>query len=550
MVIDIAKAGEGALALLNGVSAIIHNAPFDLAFLQHAGVTLGKVHDSMQAAILTLGKNKCSLAAAVKHYCKTDLDKELQASDWSAAALSEDQIRYAARDVIWLWRLCPSLFADLGPQASAYKIQAAAAPAVARLNTAGAAFDLEAHADTLRALAEAEEITRADYRAACLAIGKPDLALTIPETAREIGAVLTALLTADELAEWKQTKKSRALSTERAELQKALHHLPIVHLVELSELDAPRLSFGETLRFLVSPATGRVYPHYQIAGAPTGRSSTSKPNIQGAPRDLRVRRAFKAADGYVFVAADYSCMELRAAAYFFDDPQLAAVFDRRDDPHRLTASYVAGRSPETITDEERNRAKAVNFGTIYGIGPAGLAAQIWKNYRLVVTLSDAEKLISGFAGLYPKMIAHRRDYAGVCQRRGAIIIGPDWRVGKGRIVPLDRLPKDQWTTTCGFSYPIQGTCADISMAALTAVDRRLIAEKIDGRLVAWIHDELIVEARETHVDQVKAILQAEMESAFVGTFPAATLRGLIEVKVALDWAAVKAKSPAAEIVEG
>ena len=106
-------------------------------------------------------------------------------------------------------------------------------------------------------------------------------------------------------------------------------------LIELSELDGLRLSFGEPLRFLVSPVTDRVHPRYQICGAPTGRSSTSKPNIQGAPRDPRIRGVFKAADGYVLVAADYNCMELRGAAYFFDDPQLAAVFERGDDPHQV-----------------------------------------------------------------------------------------------------------------------------------------------------------------------------------------------------------------------
>jgi hypothetical protein len=108
-------------------------------------------------------------------------------------------------------------------------------------------------------------------------------------------------------------------------------------------------------------------------------------------------------------------MELRAAAYFFYDPQLAAVFERGDDPHRLTAAHVAGRPLDTITDEERSKAKNVNFGTIYGIGPASLVAQVWKNYRLVISLDDAEGLLAGFTSLYPTMIAHRRDYTEACQ---------------------------------------------------------------------------------------------------------------------------------------
>ena len=164
----------------------------------------------------------------------------------------------------------------------------------------------------------------------------------------------------------------------------------------------------------------------------------------------------------------------------------------------------------------------------------------------MISLEEAENLIAGFASLYPVMIEHRRDYAAVCQARGRIVIGPEWREGKGRIVPLDRLPKDQSTLTCAYSYPIQGICADITMKALTEVDRRLLDENIDGQLVGWIHDELIVEALEADVDQVKAILQGAMEQAVVDTFPAATRNNLIEVKVALNWAAIKEKPKALE----
>ena len=182
-VIDIAKAGAEALGLMQGRSAVIHGATFDLAHLGHRGVDLGRVHDTQQAARLTLGASKCSLAAAVKHYLKVELDKGLQASDWAAPELSEDQLRYAARDVIWLWRLCPPLFKDLSDQGqvSAYKIQVAAAPAIARMNVAGIAIDLDQHADTLRALAEADATACAGFQDACVQMGRPDLARADPE---------------------------------------------------------------------------------------------------------------------------------------------------------------------------------------------------------------------------------------------------------------------------------------------------------------------------------------------------------------------------------
>jgi DNA polymerase I-like protein with 3'-5' exonuclease and polymerase domains len=280
-VIDLSKAGQHVLELLRGADAVIYNAPFDLAFLDRLGIALGRVHDSQQAARLTVGASKCSLAAAAKHYLKVTLDKELQASDWGVPSLSEDQIRYAARDAIWLWRLCPPLFRDLKPQVSAYKIQAAVAPAIARMNNAGITLDLDAHAGAMQAFAEADATASAAYREACIEIGKPDLAAKTPKTAREVAAFLNAILTEGELANWPCTKKTGALSTAIPALWQAAHYPPIPPLIELSKLNGLRSSFGELLRFRVSPITDRIHPHYQLAGAATGRSTSSEPNIQG-----------------------------------------------------------------------------------------------------------------------------------------------------------------------------------------------------------------------------------------------------------------------------
>ena len=180
-VVDLAKAGPEALELLRNVDTVSHGSVFDLGHLAHRGVNLRKVHDSQQAARLVLGASKCSLAATVKHYLKVDLDKELQTSNWAAPELSEDQLRYAARDVIWLWRACPPLFKDLAPQAGAYRIQAAAAHAIGRLDVAGIAIDLDRHTEVLRALAERDGIACAGFSTACIEMGRPDLALKGPE---------------------------------------------------------------------------------------------------------------------------------------------------------------------------------------------------------------------------------------------------------------------------------------------------------------------------------------------------------------------------------
>jgi DNA (cytosine-5)-methyltransferase 1 len=337
-VIDVFRAGQRVLSLLEGVNAVIHNAAFELAHLGHASVALGKVHDTQQAAKLVLGLHKSALAPTVKHYFGVELDKDPRASDWAAPILSEGQLRYAARDVIWLMRLCPPLYRDVAPQISVYKVQVAAVPAIARMNRAGVAFDLAGHAEALQVFADEDEVACAAYRDACAAMGRPELMARVPRRDGEVAGFLKAVLTEGELKGWKRIDKPWELSTARSELRKAIRYPPVAPLIELSELDGVRLSFGETLRFLVSPVTGRLHPGYQVAGSPSGRSSCSRPNIQGAPRNPKIRALFKAADGCALVAADYNAMELRGAAAFFEDQQLAAVFERGEDPHRITVT--------------------------------------------------------------------------------------------------------------------------------------------------------------------------------------------------------------------
>jgi DNA polymerase I-like protein with 3'-5' exonuclease and polymerase domains len=540
-VIDVFRVGQSILAMLEGAAAVAHNAVFELLHLGHVGIELGAVHDTQQAAKLALGLRQSSLAEVVKHYRGVKLEEETRASDWGAAILSEAQICYAARDVIWLWSICPPLFRDVAQQISVYKVQLAALPAIARMNRAGITLDLAGHAAAMQAFAEQDAAACEAYRAACIAMEHPELAEKTPRSDAEVAGFLKAVLSEGELKRWKQISKPWELSTARSELRRAIHYAPIVPLIELSELDAPRLCFGETLRFHVSPVTGRLHPSYQVCGAPSGRSSCSKPNVQGAPRNGKIRALFKAADGCVFFAADYSGMELRAAAAFFEDAALSAVFERGEDPHRITAARVTGKPLEEISDEERTHAKSTNFGTIYGISPAGLIEQIWKNSHLVVSLDEAERLLDAFGALYPDLMAHRNEYVLACQARREIVIGPEWRERRGRIVPFARLPEDQSERTCCLSYPIQGLCADVCMKAIADVDRRLREENIDARLVGWIHDELIVEGRERDGEQIKALLKDAMEQAFLAFFPNATLNKLVEVNVGANWAAVKEK---------
>ena len=151
-VIDVFQAGALALHLLKGLDVVAHHAAFELICLEAAGVDLGEVHCTMQAARLTCGERAMGLSDAVKAHLGITLDKDLQASDWSRPQLDQAQLAYAAKDVVALWRLAEAIFPTLGPQTQAYEIQIGCTPAAARMRHRGILLDLEAHAGLMQSL--------------------------------------------------------------------------------------------------------------------------------------------------------------------------------------------------------------------------------------------------------------------------------------------------------------------------------------------------------------------------------------------------------------
>jgi DNA polymerase-1 len=389
VVIDVFKAGARALELLSGVDAVAHNLAFETSYLEEAGVELGECHCTLQAVRLTLGERSTSLADAVEAYFGVVLDKTEQVSDWSAPDLTAAQLEYAALDAVMAFKLMGKVFPALGPQTSAYEIQIAAVPAVARMGRRGVWLDSNAHVEFMHAQLTKRAEAHAAYQAACRDAGLVGLATKVPATPDEKREVLNAILTSDEIARWARTKKSGALSTARNELKRANHYPPIKALVELSKIDKILTAFGLTLSVFVSPVTGRIHANYRVAATAAGRATCSYPNIQQAPRDPAFRALFKPKSGYKYVGADFASMELRAAAYVSDERAMIEAFRDGLDLHRLTASRMLSKAPEDVTDEERRAAKSVNFGAIYGSGAGRLVQTAWDQYDTVLTIDEA-----------------------------------------------------------------------------------------------------------------------------------------------------------------
>ena len=539
LVIDLDYTGASVLDLLNGVSVIAHNVGFEMSFIEAAGVALGPVHCTMQACRLMLGERADSLADGAEAYLDLKLDKTEQKGDWNSPHLTRQQIEYAALDAVVAWRIAEKILPRFDVQRSAYEIQMGAVPAAMRMEHRGFKLDVEAHARLIADLKQERIAVEQQYREACTASGHPALADTVPSTAAQKEAVLTTLLSSDELARWRRTEKSGALSTKRSELLRAGHYPPIRAMVKLSRIDKMLSSFGPTLAALVSPATGRIHAHYRVAGTASGRANCAGPNLQQIPRDPRFRALFVPAPGFVFIVADYSSIELRAAGYRSRDAAMTAAFEQGLDLHKLTAARMTGKPLEEVTDEERRGAKAVNFGAIYGQGAAGLVQSAWAQWGLVLDLTKAKAWLTTFDDTYYGFAQWRRDHHRRCEERLRIVIGKDADREIGRIYPKSRVPEGESFYTRCCNLPVQGACADASMLALTYVDDRMFAARIEGGPVAWLHDETVLEVREDQAERAAEILKQSMIDGFTETFPGAPLNGLVEPHIGLNWGEAK-----------
>ncbi len=530
---------------------------------------------------------------AASAYLGIDLPKELQISDWGAAVLSPGQLAYAALDAVVALRVWPKMRTELieKRRGSAYVLQRDVTPIVVRMEARGVCFDLVEHRRQMMDWG----ITLADARQRLVALTRQPP----PATPHKVRALLSTVLDAGTLARWPRTATGQ-LSTKRAELLHVERTSPVVaQLIAIQAKEKLLNSFGDRLAAKVSPVTGRLHASFNIASTKTGRFSSSDPNLQQIParKAAGFRACFAAAPGHVFVVGDYSTMELRAAAEIADDPVLRADFAKGADLHRTQAAAMHGIHPDAdlhrtqaaamhgihpdkVTDAQRDAAKAINFGTIYGSGGPGLAASAWVGMGVVISENEATAARDKFLARYRALARWMRTHADACQRCGYIAIGMKGRVieaaweatqfsKRGQVIkPLsdDNEAADDdaedtsvdWEGPVGLigsshvgaqqhrlrytlccNAPIQGSCADVIMLAMIAIDRELREANIDGGLVLTIHDELVIEAIEDHADKAAALLQRCMELAFVEVFPNAPLNGLVKLGRGRTWSEAK-----------
>ena len=259
---------------------------------------------------------------------------------------------------------------------------------------------------------------------------------------------------------------------------------------------------------LLADDDSRVHTTFQAAATATGRLSSVNPNLQNIPvrseLGREIRAAFIAAPGTQLLSADYSQIELRLLAHFSEDPLLVRAYQENKDIHTLTASEVFGVPVETMDKETRNRAKAVNFGIVYGISAFGLAAQ------LGISQSEAKEYIDRYFARYQGVKAFIDRTLEETRKQGSV------RTMFGRMRPIPDIESRNsnqrgFAERTAINSPLQGTGADLIKLAMIAIDRQLAERRLKTRMVLQVHDELLFEVPMDEKREVEALVRAEME---------------------------------------
>ncbi len=311
-------------------------------------------------------------------------------------------------------------------------------------------------------------------------------------------------------------KTKSGYSTDAAVLESLRdYHPAISKILEFRTLSKLKSTYCDGLLKVTGP-DGRIHTVFKQTETRTGRISSTEPNLQNIPVRTEMgrefRRFFEAKDGCVLVDADYSQIELRVLAHIADDETMRTAFRDGVDIHRLTASQVFHMPPEMVTPLMRSRAKAVNFGIVYGIGAFSLAKDIG------VTRKEADEYIKGYLNTY----ANVRQYMDRAVKEAKESGYCETIFGRRRYLPELRSSNANLRSfgeRVAMNMPIQGTAADIIKLAMIRVSRRLKAEQMQSRLILQVHDELIVEAPADEAERAAAILKEEMQGAANLTVP-------------------------------
>jgi len=322
--------------------------------------------------------------------------------------------------------------------------------------------------------------------------------------------------------------KGKTISTAVDVLQElALTHDVPRLVLDYRQLTKLKSTYVDALPALLNSCTQRLHTTFGQTGTATGRLSSANPNLQNIPirteLGREIRAAFVAEPGHVLLAADYSQIELRLLAHFSGDMLLTEAFRRGDDIHSLTAQEVFGVPPMMITAEHRRRAKAVNFGIVYGLSPFGLAQQ------LQIDKAEAKHFIDAYFEKYKGVRQYLDSTLEVARREQRV------KTLFGRIRPIPDINSKNmnmrgFAERTAVNTPLQGTAADLIKLAMISIDEELRRRRLKSRMLLQVHDELVFEVPQAEVDTMRELVRDKMENVHPLSVPL-----LVEIGAGPNW---------------
>ena len=489
-----------------------HNLKYDMSVLANYGIEFKGVRfDTMlESYVLDSTATRHDMDALALKYLNHRTVSFEEIAGKGARQLTFDQVpleqaaAYSAEDAEVALRLHRTLWPHLEPKASLralfQDVEIPLVPVLSKMERHGVRVDVgmlrtqsqEFAVRMLELEREAHEIAGTPFN-----LGSP----------KQIQTILYDEL---ELPVRAKTPKGQP-STAESVLQELAEEFDLPRLIlEHRALSKLKSTYTDALPACVNPQSGRVHTNYHQAVASTGRLSSSDPNLQNIPirtaEGRRIRQAFVPADGWLMLAADYSQIELRIMAHLSGDEGLRAAFARGADIHRATAAEVFGSAPGDVTGEQRRRAKAINFGLIYGMSAFGLARQ------LGITRAEAKEYVDLYFGRYPGVKRFMDETRARARARGYV----ETVFGRRLYLPeinSRNVQRRQYAERTAINAPMQGTAADIIKRAMVQVDRWLAESAVEARMIMQVHDELVFEVKEDQLDGVLGPIRDHMTSA-------------------------------------
>ena len=506
------------------------HAKYDINILARCGIEVrGVAFDTMlESYVLDSTATRHDMDSLALKYLGQSTVKFEDIAGKGAKQLTFDQIAleqagpYAAEDADVTLRLHQALWQQLQAVPALAKvlteIEMPLVPVLARIERQGALVDAKLLGQ--QSVELGDKMQQLERQAFELAGEEFNLA-----SPKQLGAILYDKLGLPILS---KTAKGQASTAESvlAELAEQGYALPQV-LIDYRSVSKLKSTYTDRLPEQINPRTGRIHTSYHQAVTATGRLSSSDPNLQNIPirtaEGRRIRQAFVAAPGYRLVAADYSQIELRIMAHLAQDAGLLDAFRHGRDVHRATAAEVFGVELEQVSTEQRRRAKAINFGLIYGMSAFGLAKQ------LGVERKEAQAYIDRYFARYPGVLAYMERTRAQAAEQGYV----ETLFGRRLYLPEIHAKNGAMRKAAertAINAPMQGTAADIIKRAMVAVDAWLQDNGLDARMILQVHDELVLEVRAEQVETLKAGLLPLMSGAAQLDVPL-----LVEAGVGSNW---------------